>query len=133
MPSAAQLACYAERAKIEVALRLVLTHSWSPEAWQELRTSAVLATAGRGAARSGETGLTVQSPMPSRPSTPAELVPLKPRRPVPSPEEIVKKVTDKRPSPVGQPEKVELAIRIVLPRGGRGAADGSCYPRDSQA
>jgi hypothetical protein len=32
-----QLACYPEWLKIEVALRLVLTHSWAPEAWQEVR------------------------------------------------------------------------------------------------
>jgi len=32
-----QLACYPEWAKIEVALRLTLTHSWTPEAWQEIR------------------------------------------------------------------------------------------------
>jgi hypothetical protein len=31
-----QLACYVEWLKIEVALRLVLTHSWTPEAWQEV-------------------------------------------------------------------------------------------------
>jgi hypothetical protein len=38
------------------------------------------------------------------------------RRPPQSPEEIAKKVTDKRPSPVGQPTKVVLAIRVVVPR-----------------
>jgi hypothetical protein len=30
-----QFACYPEWLKIEVALRLVLTQSWPPEAWQE--------------------------------------------------------------------------------------------------
>jgi hypothetical protein len=33
----AQLACYPEWLKIEIVLRLVLSHSWSPEAWQEVR------------------------------------------------------------------------------------------------
>ena len=32
-----QLACYPEWLRIEVALRLVLTHSWTPEASQEAR------------------------------------------------------------------------------------------------
>ena len=34
---ASQIACYPEWAKVEVALRLVLTYPWSPEAWQEVR------------------------------------------------------------------------------------------------
>ena len=34
---ASQFACYSEWLKIEIALRLVLTHSWTPEAWQEVR------------------------------------------------------------------------------------------------
>ena len=32
-----QLACYPEWLKVEVALRLVRTHLWSPEAWAEVR------------------------------------------------------------------------------------------------
>jgi hypothetical protein len=38
------------------------------------------------------------------------------RRTAPTPEQIVKAVTDKRPSPVGQPAKVELTVKLVLPR-----------------
>jgi hypothetical protein len=38
------------------------------------------------------------------------------RRTAPTPEQIAKKVTDKRPSPPGQPEKAELTLRLVLPR-----------------
>jgi hypothetical protein len=35
----------------------------------------------------------------------------------PTPEQIAKTVTDKRPSPVGQqPEKVEVTLKLVLPR-----------------
>jgi len=37
LPFPAQFACYYEWLKIEVALRLVLSQSWSPEAWQEVR------------------------------------------------------------------------------------------------
>jgi len=33
-----------------------------------------------------------------------------------TPEQVAKKVTDKRPSPVGQPTKVEITLRLVLPR-----------------
>jgi len=33
-----------------------------------------------------------------------------------TPEEVAKAVTDKRPSPVGQPTKVEISLRLVLPR-----------------
>ena len=33
-----------------------------------------------------------------------------------TPEEVAKAVTDKRPSPVGQPTKVEITLRLVLPR-----------------
>jgi hypothetical protein len=32
-----QLACYSPWLKVEVALRLVLTRSWTPEAWQEVQ------------------------------------------------------------------------------------------------
>ena len=38
------------------------------------------------------------------------------RRALPSPEEVAKIVTDKRPSPVGQPTRVEISLRLVLPR-----------------
>jgi hypothetical protein len=38
------------------------------------------------------------------------------RRAPPTPEEVAKIVTDKRPSPVGQPTKVEISLRLVLPR-----------------
>ena len=38
------------------------------------------------------------------------------RRAPPTPEEVAKIVTDKRPSPVGQPTKVEIFLRLVLPR-----------------
>jgi len=33
-----------------------------------------------------------------------------------APEEVAKAVTGKRPSPVGQPTKVEIFLRLVLPR-----------------
>ena len=33
-----------------------------------------------------------------------------------TPEQVAKKVTDQRPSPVGQPTKVEITMRLVLPR-----------------
>ena len=39
-----------------------------------------------------------------------------PRRAAPTPEQVAKAVTDKRPSPVGQPTKVEITLRLVLPR-----------------
>jgi len=32
-----QLTCYSEWLKVEVALRLALTHPWVPEAWLEVR------------------------------------------------------------------------------------------------
>ena len=38
------------------------------------------------------------------------------RRAPPTPEEVAKIVTDKRPSPVGQPTKVEISLRLVLAR-----------------
>ena len=39
------------------------------------------------------------------------------RRPaVRTPEEVAKGVTDKRPRPVGQPTKVEISPRLLLPR-----------------
>ena len=38
------------------------------------------------------------------------------RRTPPTPEQVAKAVTDKRPSPVGQPTKVEISLRLVLPR-----------------
>ena len=38
------------------------------------------------------------------------------RRNAPTPEQIAKTVTDKRPSPPGQLEKAELTLRLVLPR-----------------
>ena len=38
------------------------------------------------------------------------------RRKAPTPEQIAKTVTDKRPSPVGQLEKAEITLRLVLPR-----------------
>jgi hypothetical protein len=38
------------------------------------------------------------------------------RRKAPTPEQIAKTVTDKRPSPPGQPTKVEITLRLVLPR-----------------
>ena len=38
------------------------------------------------------------------------------RRASPTPEEIAKIVTDKRPSPVGMPTKAEIGLRLVLPR-----------------
>ena len=34
----------------------------------------------------------------------------------PTPEQVAKAVTDKRPSPVGQPTKVEITLRLVLAR-----------------
>ena len=39
-----------------------------------------------------------------------------PQKVAPTPEQIAKVVTAKRPSPVGQPAKVELTLRLVLPR-----------------
>jgi len=33
-----------------------------------------------------------------------------------TPEEVAKAVTDRRPSRVGQPTKVEISLRLVLPR-----------------
>ena len=38
------------------------------------------------------------------------------RRATPTPEQIAKVVTDKRPSPVGQLGKAEITLRLVLPR-----------------
>jgi hypothetical protein len=38
------------------------------------------------------------------------------RRAPPTPEQVAKAVTDKRPSPPGQPTKVEISLRLVLPR-----------------
>lgn len=38
------------------------------------------------------------------------------RRTAPTPEQVAKAVTDKRPSPPGQPTKVEISLRLVLPR-----------------
>jgi hypothetical protein len=38
------------------------------------------------------------------------------RRVAPTPEQVAKAVTDKRPSPVGQPTKAEISLRLVLPR-----------------
>lgn len=38
------------------------------------------------------------------------------RRAAPTPEQVAKAVTDKRPSPVGQPTKVEISLRLVLSR-----------------
>ena len=38
------------------------------------------------------------------------------RRATSTPEQVAKAVTDKRPSPVGQPTKVEITLRLVLPR-----------------
>jgi hypothetical protein len=34
----------------------------------------------------------------------------------PTPEQVAKAVTDKRPSPPGQPTKVEISLRLVLSR-----------------
>jgi hypothetical protein len=39
-----------------------------------------------------------------------------PRKIAPTPEQIAKVVTAKLPSPVGQREKAELALKLVLPR-----------------
>ena len=39
-----------------------------------------------------------------------------PRPTRPTPEQFAKTVTDKRPSPPRQPEKVEIILEIVLPR-----------------
>jgi hypothetical protein len=38
------------------------------------------------------------------------------RRAAPTPEQVAKVVTDKRPSPVGQPTKAEISLRLVLQR-----------------
>ena len=38
------------------------------------------------------------------------------RRAPPTPEQVAKAVTDKRPSPPGQPTKVEISLRLVLSR-----------------
>ena len=38
------------------------------------------------------------------------------KRRAPTPEQVAKTVTDKRPSPPRQPEKVEIILEIVLPR-----------------
>jgi len=38
------------------------------------------------------------------------------RRAAPTPEQVAKIVTDKRPSPVGQPTKAEISLRLVLQR-----------------
>jgi hypothetical protein len=39
-----------------------------------------------------------------------------PKKIPPTPEQIAKVVTDKRPSPVGQPTKAEITLRLSLPR-----------------
>ena len=39
-----------------------------------------------------------------------------PRKIAPTPEQIAKAVTDKRPSPPGQRDKVELTLKVVVPR-----------------
>lgn len=39
-----------------------------------------------------------------------------PQKVAATPEQVAKIVTDKRPSPLGQPDKVELRLMIVLPR-----------------
>jgi hypothetical protein len=50
-------------------------------------------------------------------SSPPEREPRKgPKKIRPTPEQIATAVTDKRPSPVGQPTKVEITLRLVLPR-----------------
>ena len=38
------------------------------------------------------------------------------RRATPTPEAIAKTVTDRDPSPVGQPNKAEITLRLSLPR-----------------
>jgi hypothetical protein len=56
----------------------------------------------------------------NRPMPKPSLVPPAPRKGpqkvAPTPEQIAKTVTDKRPSPMGQPTKVEITLRLVLPR-----------------
>jgi hypothetical protein len=65
--------------------------------------------------RKGRTPEEVGRPMPKPSPFPPE--PRKgPQKAALTPEQIARKVTDKRPSPVGQPTKVELTIKIVLPR-----------------
>ena len=39
-----------------------------------------------------------------------------PRKPAPTPEQIAKVVTAKLKGPVGQPDKAEITLRLVLPR-----------------
>ena len=56
------------------------------------------------------------SPSPSPDERQAALPLPAPRRRTPTPEQVAKAVTDKRPSPVGQPTKVEISLRLVLPR-----------------
>jgi hypothetical protein len=56
-------------------------------------------------------------PMPKASIFPPEPEPRKgPKKIPPTPEQIAKVVTDKRPSPVGQPTKAEITLRLVLPR-----------------
>ena len=38
------------------------------------------------------------------------------RRKAPTPEQLAKTVTDKRPSPAGLPDKAEITLRLSLPR-----------------
>jgi hypothetical protein len=38
------------------------------------------------------------------------------RRTAPTPEQLAKTVTDKRPSPPGLPDKAEIILRLSLPR-----------------
>ena len=56
-------------------------------------------------------------PRPPAPDDRQAALPLPPaRRKPPTPEHIAKIVTAKLKSPVGQPDKAELALRVVLPR-----------------
>jgi hypothetical protein len=52
---------------------------------------------------------------PPRPSAlPPERIP--PKKIPPTPEQLAKAAVAKRPSPVGRPDKVEVALRFTLPR-----------------
>ncbi len=57
-----------------------------------------------------------REPSPDARQAPLPLAKAPARRTAPTPEQVAKAVTDKRPSPPGQPTKVEISLRLALPR-----------------
>jgi hypothetical protein len=57
-----------------------------------------------------------REPSPDPRQVPLPLAKAPARRTAPTPEQVAKALTDKRPSPPGQPTKVEISLRLALPR-----------------